>query len=82
MELIDNHIQKYLNDFLNEVNPSFEEVFTKIQNEKKEEYKSLIIYIERILDLSINENENKISIIHLHFEYDFEYEIKSVINEH
>lgn len=79
MGLLIHIIQECLIGFVIKTNSSFDKIFDLIGNEKKEEYKSLLKYINRILDSSISNIELK--PLHIHIEERLENNIKILISE-
>lgn len=79
MELINNHIELYLNKFVEYENLDFD-LFSKIDNyQKKNRYKKLLNYIDNLIQLNNNPDANQISVLHIHFENDFDKEIELLI---
>ena len=82
MNLVSQHISEYLDAFISHTDDTFETIFNELQNSEKENYKPLLIYIDRILSNSQNGNETEIRAFHLHFEEHFENSVKLLIAEY
>lgn len=81
MKVINQHINKYIDAFIENPSDSFENVFAEINNGEKVKLKNLLIYLEKILDISSNSNNSEINYLHLHIEKDFDFDIRTLILE-
>jgi hypothetical protein len=87
MDLLINHIENYLFEYIESSKKVFELAFTKVSNKKKEEYKQLLRYVDNLIYASLKKEQEGIQKIHLHFQYSDEEFIKIlfeyfVIREH
>lgn len=88
MDIIYQHINKNLEDFLNsQPSDEFNFVFEKLTSANKEKFKKILYYIGKIFEYSpefeLRENSNQISLksLHLHFDIDIDINLKTVISE-
>jgi len=81
MDVVSSHILKYVDNFVEDFSASFETIFREIQNENKDEFRKLLIYINNIIEQRACQSNDKLECFHLHFAYNFEDCIKSLIAE-
>ena len=81
MKFINQHINKYIDAFIENPTDSFESVFSEINNDEKVRLKNLLIYIDKTLDITATSNNAKINYIHLHIEKDFDFNDRLLILE-
>ena len=81
MKFINQHINKYIDAFIENPTDSFESVFSEINNDEKVRLKNLLIYIDKTLDITSTSNNAKINYLHLHIEKDFDFNDRLLILE-
>lgn len=81
MKVINQHINKYIDAFIENPTDSFESVFSEINNDEKVRLKNLLIYIDKALDITSTSNRAKINYLHLHIEKDFDFNDRLLILE-
>ena len=81
MKVINQHINKYIDAFIENPTDSFESVFSEINNDEKVRLKNLLIYIDKTLDITSTSNNSEINYLHLHIEKDFDFNDRSLILE-
>ncbi len=81
MKFIYQHINKYIDAFIENPTDSFESVFSEINNDEKVRLKNLLIYIDKTLDITSTSNNAKINYLHLHIEKDFDFNDRLLILE-
>ena len=81
MKVINQHINEYIDAFIENPTDSFESVFSEINNDEKVRLKNLLIYIDKTLDITATSNNAKINYIHLHIEKDFDFNDRLLILE-
>ncbi len=68
MDIISRHINSQLDKYCSESDNSFDEIYSEIQNLHKTTHKSLLYYVNNIINHALSNNPSEISCIHLHFE--------------
>ena len=81
MKVINQHINKYIDAFIENPTDSFESVFSEINNDEKVRLKNLLIYIDKTLDITSTSNNSEINYLHLHIEKDFDFNDRALILE-
>lgn len=81
MKVINQHINKYIDAFIENPTDSFESVFSEINNDEKVRLKNLLIYIDKTLDITSTSNNPEINYLHLHIEKDFDFNDRALILE-
>ena len=81
MKVINQHINKYIDAFIEIPTDSFDSVFSEINNDEKVRLKNLLIYIDKTLDITSTSNNAKINYLHLHIEKDFDFKDRLLILE-
>ena len=81
MEVINQHIEKFIDVFIENPTDSFESFFSEINSSEKERLKKLLIYIDRILDITAISKNSEINYLHLHIEKDFDFNNRTLILE-
>ena len=81
MKFINQHINKYIDGFIENPTDSFESVFSEINNDEKFRLKNLLIYIDKTLDITSTSNNAKINYLHFHIEKDFDFNDRLLILE-
>ena len=81
MKIINQHINKYIDAFIENPTDSFESVFSEINNDEKVRLKNLLIYIDKTLDITSTSNNSEINYLHLHIEKDFDFNDRALILE-
>ena len=82
MDLINQHIAYYLDYLICDVNPFFVQIFSKVQNPLKDEYESLLKYLDILLDRAYSNGVGDLNVLHIHFEEEFSEEIRALISEY
>jgi len=81
MKVINQHINKYIDAFIENPTNSLESVFSEINKDEKVRLKRLLIYIDKTLDnIAFSEN-SEINYLHLHIEKDFDFNDRALILE-
>lgn len=76
MDLIKQHIEPHLNDFIGEKEIDAI-LFDNIDNYiKKKRYKKLLKYIDKLIEFK---SESILNTLHIHFENDFDQELENII---
>ena len=81
MKVINQHINEYIDAFIENPTDSFESVFSEINNDEKVRLKNLLIYIDKTLDITSNTDNSEINYLHLHIEKDFDFNDRLLILE-
>ncbi len=81
MKFINQHINKYIDAFIENPTDSFESVFSEINNDEKIRLKKLLIYIDKALDNIVISENSEINYLHLHIEKDFNFNDRTLILE-
>lgn len=68
MDIISRHIISQLDEYCSKSDDSFDEIYSEIRNLNKTTHKSLLYYLNNIINHSLSNNPSEISCIHLHFE--------------
>ena len=71
MELINQHFENYLEDFISQQDNSFDELFAFVYNELKHECEPILKYLHNLLCTLTSEGTEKIEVLHLHFQDDY-----------
>lgn len=80
MRLIDHHIKEHIFKFVDNPDEGFNTVFCYLRNRNKEKGKKLLIYIDKIINLSLNLKCEGLKYSHVHLEC-IEQELLSLIAE-
>ncbi len=70
MQVVEEHIVEHLTEFIATPADGFEEAYNNVVAENKSNCKFLLIYIDKLLKLSLNEtNEKRLKLIHIHIDH-------------
>lgn len=79
MELIKQHIESCLNNFIGDGELDFN-IFSKIDNyPKKNRFKKLLIYLNKLIEINSSQDLNEVKVLHIHFENEFDKELELII---
>ncbi|MCW7498311.1 hypothetical protein ND860_17370 [Leptospira levettii] len=82
MNLIENHINIHLHNYLNKHDIGiFEDIFLKLNSTNKESHKHLLLYLYSIFESEFKIQSNLISNFHLHFTFNADSFIRTLIAE-
>ncbi|MBK8622871.1 MAG: hypothetical protein IPN79_14240 [Saprospiraceae bacterium] len=81
MELIKQHIKPKLEVYLNQSNLTLLFINDQIQNENKDKYINLLLYIDNILCDYFSKYSEDLNVLHIHFDSDFKDEEKLLFAE-
>ncbi|MCD7933395.1 MAG: hypothetical protein LUH15_19715 [Tannerellaceae bacterium] len=62
------HIRTHLSSFLREEDERFANIFEKIPLADEGKYKTLLVYVHKLLDHVFKETDTDLTTLHLHFE--------------
>jgi hypothetical protein len=68
MGKINEHLEQYLTAFVQIPDEGFDLVFDNLQNAEKEVFKSLLIYLDKLINQLLNKDRNVLSYSHLEIE--------------
>jgi hypothetical protein len=68
MNLVDDHIQRILKQYVQLPETGFQLVFDNIENIRKEDARRLLIYVDKLLNTLVNDKRGSLAYTHLHFE--------------
>lgn len=71
MELIIQHIKPNLDVYLNQTNKSLKFINDQIQNENKDKFNYLLLYLDNILCNYISNYSEDLDVLHIHFDSNF-----------
>jgi hypothetical protein len=78
---VSRHINGHISAFISGDDVAFDTVFNEIQNNNKDHYRALLLYIHKILLTSQTNSTTRLSALHLHFEGTLEDSVKNLIGE-
>lgn len=81
MNKVSQHINEYIDAFISGKDAVFDTIFNEIQNSNKDDYRSLLLYIHKILLTSLTDSTTGLRALHIHFEGKLEDSIKNLIAE-
>jgi hypothetical protein len=67
-DLLTIYIKEHLPKFIKNSDDGFLQIYSSLISEKKNEFKELLIYIDKLLNRTVNQNDRKIKLVHFHFE--------------
>lgn len=81
MDIVTKHIVDNLDSFILDNDEPFENIYRAIQSHKKEKYKHLLLYINKLLNFCINKDNKELNGFHIHLEDDIDDNIKVIVAE-
>jgi len=82
MNILKNHINQYLNTFLEKNDKEFfKKVFEKIKSEDKETYKGVLQYLLMLIEESLKKDNNLLTPLNIYFETNFSDSVKTLLAE-